>query len=84
MLAERYLRRRYYEGKEEGREEGLEEGREEGRVEGREEGLREGSVKFAERLKNLSDKERQEEIDRLISETRDTNGSRRRSSRSDD
>ena len=64
MLAERYLRRRYYEGKEEGREEGLEEGREEGRVEGREEGLREGSVKFAERLKNLSDKERQEEIDR--------------------
>ena len=41
MLAERYLRRRYYEGKEEGRKE------------------------LAEQLKNLSDEERQEEIDRL-------------------
>ena len=54
MLAERYLRRRYQEGREEGREEGL----------------KEGGMKLAERLKNLSDKERQEEIDRLLSEAR--------------
>ena len=33
MLAERYLRRRYREGREDGREEGLEEGRQEGRKE---------------------------------------------------
>ena len=66
MLAERYLRRRYYEGKEEGRKELAE------RVEGR------------EQLKNLSDEERQEEIDRLTRGTSNANGSRRRSSRSDD
>ncbi len=60
MLAERYLRRRYQEGLEEGKEEGREEGRKE----------------LAERLKNLSDKERQEEIDRLISDTKDTNHAR--------
>ena len=33
MLAERYLRRRYKEGREEGREEGRKEGRKEGREE---------------------------------------------------
>ncbi len=35
MLAERYLKRRYQEGRKEGREEGLEKGREEGREEER-------------------------------------------------
>ncbi len=47
MLAERYLRRRYREGREDGREEGLREGREEGLQEGREEGLREGRKEVA-------------------------------------
>ena len=49
MLAERYLRRRFEEGKEEGREEGKELGRELGKEEGKELGLRRGR-RYAEKL----------------------------------
>ena len=58
MIAERYLARRFAEGKkrgvEEGRAEGIEEGKkrgvEEGRAEGIEEGVKQASVEYDERL----------------------------------
>ena len=43
MVAERYLNRRWQEGRQEGLQEGLQEGRQEGLQEGRQEGKREGS-----------------------------------------
>ena len=64
MLAERYLRRRFQEGREEGREKGRAEGREEARKQ------------LAQRMSELSDEERLKEIDRLIAERRGITGKR--------
>ena len=47
MLSERYLKRRYEEGKEVGLKEGREEGREEGKAEGRAEGQAEGEARMS-------------------------------------
>ena len=54
MLAERYLQRRYREGRQEGRQEGREEGRQE----------------ILERLREVAPPDRLEEVDRLIEEAR--------------
>ena len=48
MLAERYLRRRYREGRQEGLKEGREEGLKEGLQEGLKEGLQEGRAEANE------------------------------------
>ena len=58
MLAERYLQRRYREGREEGRQAGRQKGRQEGRQE------------ILERLREVAPPDRLEEVDRLIEEAR--------------
>ena len=48
LLAERYLKKRFEEGKKEGKKEGKEEGREEGKLEGLTEGIQKGLEKGKE------------------------------------
>ena len=66
MLAEIFLKRREEEGRRKGRTEGRVEGRTEGRVEERQQ--------IASRLAGMTPEERLAEIDRLIEETRETEG----------
>lgn len=62
MIAERYLEKRFRQGKMEGREEGREEGIAEGRAEGKEEGIARGIAEVLEVL----DEDTRKEVERKL------------------